>query len=142
MQNMAQKAKAYCDERGLRFTDPRRHVLNIIAKSKKPIGAYDILEALGKHLKNPQPPNVYRALDFLQEHGFIHRIESLDAYNICHSDHHHKGSQYMICDDCGSASEIHMCDMPGDMKKKAASQGFGQKYWNLEIHGTCKDCAR
>ena len=79
-----QAAEKFCEENGLRFTDTRIDVLRIISASKKPITAYEILEKLGKTIKNPKPPIVYRATDFWQSHGFVHKIESLN--NLCSDD--------------------------------------------------------
>lgn len=132
----------YCTAQGLRFTDPRRHVLEIIASSKKPIGAYDVLSQLGAVLKNPKPPTAYRAIEFLQEHGFVHRIESLNAYVTCHAGHKHKGSQFMVCDTCGRVIEAHLCALPENLEQKALDAGFVLSFWSTEIHGTCSQCVR
>jgi Fur family zinc uptake transcriptional regulator len=86
------KATEYCEAHKHRLTEPRLAVLKIIAESAKPLGAYEILEKLGKTIKNPKPPTAYRAIEFWQEHGFIHRIESLNAYIACEAGHQHKGS--------------------------------------------------
>lgn len=131
----------YCQDKNIRFTEPRRMVLEIIASSAKPIGAYDVLAALGKKIENPKPPTAYRAIEFLQEHGFIHRIESLNAYVLCHSDHKHNGSQFMICDKCGKVTETHLCHLPGELSDKIKTSHFHLKSWNLELHGFCATCA-
>lgn len=135
-----QHGEQFCAENGLRLTPPRVHVLQIVAGAGKPLGAYDILQQLGRYLDNPKPPTAYRAIEFWQEHGFIHRIESLNAYVTCHAGHRHGGSQYMICDGCGKAEEIHMCSVPEALQKKAQDGGFQVKSWNTELHGKCLDC--
>ena len=134
------KAFDYCEKNKFRLTEPRIQVLKIIANSKKPLGAYEILEELSIVFKNPKPPTVYRSIDFLQEKGFIHRIESLNSYLICNVDHHHKESQFMICDDCGIVIETHECELPQFLKKYAAKNTFTPSRWNFEIHGVCKQC--
>lgn len=131
----------YCLKNGIRFTDPRRYVLEIVAMNDgKPVGAYDVLKQLEKKIDNPKPPTAYRALEFLQEHGFIHRIESLNAYVICHADHQHNGSQFMICDDCGKVIETHLCSMPESLTKRTQAEGFNVTQWSAELHGTCREC--
>lgn len=131
----------YCQSGGHRLTEPRRYVLEIIARARKPVGAYEILDQLSKKLENPKPPTAYRALDFLLEHGFIHRIESLNAYVTCETDHHHDGSQFMICNQCGKVIETHLCSLPESFQKRIAGEGFKPSYWNIEIHGSCAACA-
>lgn len=139
-QALLQQVEDFCTENGHRFTDPRRYVLEIIADAPKPLGAYDILAELGKRLDNPKPPTAYRAIEFLTEHGFVHRIESLNAYVTCHSDHRHQGSQFMICDACGDVTETHLCHLPEPLEGKAVEAGFHLSRWNVEIHGTCAAC--
>lgn len=131
----------YCKEHKARFTPPRRMTLEIIASSAKPIGAYDILDEMAKLLGNkPKPPTVYRAIDFLQAHGFIHKIESMNAFITCHAGHHHAGSQFIVCDDCGLVEEVHLCHLPKDLKSKVEAGGFAMSHWNTEIHGRCQAC--
>ena len=133
-------AAKYCETGKHRLTKPRVEVLKIIACSTKPLGAYEILEKLSKTIKNPKPPTVYRAIEFWQEHGFIHRIESLNAYISCEAGHRHKGSQFMICDDCGNVTEAHLCDLPQPFKDSTTKNTFTPSRWNLEIHGLCGKC--
>lgn len=130
----------FCKEQGLRFTEPRQYVLEIIAASKKPIGAYEILAALGERIDNPKPPTAYRAIEFLEEQGLIHCIESLNAYVLCGTDHRHQGSQFMVCDSCGNVTEAHLCDVPADLAGKVNAARFQLTSWNAELHGLCKNC--
>ena len=139
-QALVKQVADYCEKNGIRFTEPRQFVLEIIADAQKPIGAYDVLAELGKKLDNPKPPTAYRAIDFLQEHGFIHRIESMNAYIACHSDHLHQGSQFMICDTCGTVAETHLCHLPEALSKKTHDAGFHVTRWNVELHGQCNAC--
>ena len=135
------QAERYCKEHKHRLTKPRLEVLKTIAKSRKPIGAYQALNQLKSTLNNPKPPTVYRAIDFWQNCQFIHRIESLNAYVACKAGHLHKGSQFMICDDCGLVIETHLCHMPDALKDCAKNQSFSPSNWNFEIHGQCQGCA-
>lgn len=141
IKKLVQSVEESCAASGDRFTAPRRHVLEIIAGTKNPIGAYDILAKLAQYMDNPKPPTAYRAIEFLQEKGIIHRIESLNAYIICHTDHKHTGSQFMICDTCGAVIETHLCHLPQSLDTRAQDAGFHLSHWNIEIHGTCKTCA-
>ena len=133
--------RSYCDENGHRVTPPRSAVLEILGNAKKPMSAYDVLDALGKKLDNPKPPTAYRALDFLSEHGFAHRIESLNAYVTCSEGHKHQGSQFMICTSCGKVEEAHLCHVPKGLDDIMAKEGFTLSHWNAELHGVCQDCS-
>jgi len=130
-----------CEKRGLRLTEIRLQVLELIAAAEKPVKAYDLLDRLKDDRGNAAPPTVYRALDFLLEHGFIHKLESINAYVSCHhpSVAHHV--PFLICDECESAIEI--CDerVAHLLSDQAKALGFRARAQTLEVHGKCKRCA-
>ena len=68
------RAEALAAERGVRFTPVRRRVLEILLEAHKALGAYDVLTRLSAEGFGNQPPVAYRALEFLEEQGFAHRI--------------------------------------------------------------------
>ncbi|MEM7197928.1 MAG: Fur family transcriptional regulator [Pseudomonadota bacterium] len=138
--DILRQAELFCMRHKERLTKPRLEVLKIIAASPKPLGAYEILEKLGRVIHAPKPPTAYRAIEFWQKKEFVHRIESLNAYVACHAEHRHKGGQFMICDDCGTTIEIHICDLPEPLKDSAARNVFTPSSWNVEVHGHCAQC--
>lgn len=135
-----QQAKQLCSQHKERLTKPRFEVLCILAASPTPLGAYQILEELRKTIKDPKPPTVYRAIEFWRKLGFVHRIESLNAYMVCHAKHLHTGEQFLICDDCGTVIETHICGLPKLMENTAETHTFAPSNWNIEIRGLCRDC--
>ena len=140
LKNYLQKAFEYCVQNKHRWTRPRAQVLEIIAASSKPLTAYEILTRLTTTLNKPNPPTVYRALEFWTEHRFIHRIESLNAYLMCAADHQHQGSQFLVCDNCGDVIEAHICALPNALQERVANNSFKLSRWNFEVHGICSDC--
>jgi Fur family zinc uptake transcriptional regulator len=138
MTSLLKQAEKYCADHNHRLTDPRRAVLSVIAAAGRPLGAYDIIAAMPRGTK---PPTVYRALEFWESEGFIHRIGSLGLYAACHAGHRHNGTQFMVCDDCGGVEEAHICDIPAPFQKIMTGKNFTMKRWNLELHGTCAKCA-
>ena len=137
---VVESLKDYCIEKKMRYTPSRYIVLEIIAASERPIGAYSIIDEMGKVTDKPKPTTVYRAIDFLQENGFIHKIESLNAFVACEAGHVHFGSQFIVCTDCGAVEEVHLCNLPEDLRKKVEATGFKMDHWNTEIHGLCETC--
>jgi Fur family zinc uptake transcriptional regulator len=130
------------EERGLRLTPLRKEVLELIAAAHKPIKAYDLLDLLREKHGNAAPPTVYRALDFLLENGFIHKLESINAFVSCHhpSVAHHV--PFLICDECETATEI--CDerVAKLLADQAKALGFRARAQTLEVHGVCERCGR
>ena len=133
-----QRLQQYCEDHALRFTPPRRDVLAVFAASDAPMGAYQVLDALSTEDHKPRPPTIYRAIEFLSEHGFIHRIESLNAYVLCCADHRHDAVTFAICDDCGSVSEA--SDPTPTPDTKRLPKGFIARAQITEIHGSCGKC--
>ena len=77
------KAREICAERGLRLTPARAFALETLLESHRAMTAYELLDRLREAGLGGQPPVAYRALDFLVEHGFAHRIERLGAFVAC-----------------------------------------------------------
>ena len=78
-----EQADQLCVKRKQRFTDLRKQVLSLVCQSEQPIGAYALLDLMRDSGRSAAPPTVYRALDFLQEQGFVHRLASNNTYLAC-----------------------------------------------------------
>ncbi|HEY1035804.1 MAG TPA: transcriptional repressor [Pseudoxanthomonas sp.] len=133
-----------CGERGLRLTPQRARVLALIAQAGQPIKAYDLLDRFraGEDGANVAPPTVYRALDFLLANGFIHKLESINAFVACH---HPNAAQhsvpFLICNRCHSATELEDASIVATLDAAARALGFAPQAQTLEVHGLCARCA-
>lgn len=136
------KAASLCERRGSRLTALRRRVLELVWGSHEPVGAYALLEQLRREGMGSAPPTVYRALDFLREHGLVHRIESLNAFVGCaHPELEHRG-QFLICTGCGGAAEIEDPGIGAAVSASAAAVGFTVDRFTIELQGLCPRCSR
>ncbi len=137
-----------CRERGLRLTPIRARVLDLIAQHGKPIKAYDLLDHIRTDKREDQdsagavaPPTVYRALDFLLANGFIHKLESVNAFVACH---HPSTAQhsvpFLICSRCHSAVELEDMHVVAALDERARALGFLPQAQTLEVHGLCARC--
>jgi Fur family zinc uptake transcriptional regulator len=133
-------ATRVCAERGARLTPLRRRVLEIVWQNHKPLGAYEILAVLGDEGRSAAPPTVYRALEFLLEHGLVHRIASLNAFMGCARPGHAGSGQFLICRECGNAAELNDGGVDRAITRSAASQGFAAQQHTIEITGVCPEC--
>ena len=135
------RAEACCDVRGVRLTPLRRRVLEALADSHVPLGAYDLVDRLGSSGEKPPPMSVYRALDFLVAEGLAHRIESRNAYLACGRAH---GSEdvivFLICERCGKAAEVASHAVGRDLAWATRAAGFTPRTPVIEIAGTCSRC--
>ncbi|MFC7302354.1 transcriptional repressor [Cognatiluteimonas weifangensis] len=141
--------EAACRERGLRLTPIRARVLGLIAQDGKPVKAYDLLDRIRAGNRDDDagagaaaPPTVYRALDFLLANGFIHKLESVNAFVACH---HPSTAQhsvpFLICDRCHAAVELEDKQVVAALDERARALGFVPQAQTLEVHGLCARCS-
>ncbi|MDR9825428.1 zinc uptake transcriptional repressor Zur [Vibrio sp. FNV 38] len=132
-----------CNTRGVRLTPQRKRVYELIYQSPKASSAYELLDSLRETEPSAKPPTVYRALDFLMEQGFIHRVESTNSYvscNSCQSKKHF--SHLLICDSCGNVVELQDSDLITLLANNAKQHGFSIQNHVIESHGTCPSCKK
>ncbi len=132
------RAQAQTEAKGLRWTPPRKRVYELLLEAAGPVKAYDIMEAFAD--KAAKPPTVYRALEFLEQAGFAHRIPSLNAFVACAADASDHIAAFLICDCCGAVQEFD----PGAVAAAASvarQEAFVLRAVSLEIRGRCRHCA-
>lgn len=134
-------ADRVCAASGARLTPLRRHVLELVWNSHRPLGAYELLDQLTAEGHKPAPPTVYRALEFLLEQKLVHRIASRNAFIGCsHPGAAHAG-YFLLCESCGNAEEIADTAALGQaVDEAAAAAGFTVESQTLELTGRCQHC--
>jgi len=135
------QAKLACKKRGVRFTPTREQVFTLLAKHQGAAGAYDLLAELKAIDPSAKPATIYRALDFLSKQGFVHKIESINAFVMCHhfSECNHP-VQLLICDQCGHVEEIQSNNLDLALRSMADATGFTISHQIVEAHGSCQAC--
>lgn len=136
------RAERLCGERGVRLTPIRRKALEALHGDHRPIGAYDLADRMspagGRRLA---PISVYRALDFLVEQGFVHRLSSRNAYVACL--HGHGADEvvaFLICETCGGVDEDSSPAMRKAVAAMTRSRAFTPTHQVVEIVGRCEHC--
>ena len=132
-------ADKHCEDNSLKLTPARRKVMEILLSEGRAMGAYEILPFLDKAGFGGQPPVVYRALEFLQKHGFVHKIERLNAFVACTHPGSDHSPAFMICRDCSLVVETESHPVAG-MKSDAETKGFAIDHTVVELEGVCADC--
>lgn len=133
---MAQ-AESTCADRKVQLTPVRRRVLEILLESHAAMGAYDVLARLDAEGLGSKPPVAYRALGFLVEQGFVHRIERLNAFVACAHPGASHDPAFMICRGCGKVAEAQANAALAD---PAAQSGFVVEQTVIEAEGLCPAC--
>jgi Fur family zinc uptake transcriptional regulator len=132
-----------CEQRGLRLTPIRAETLRLVAVADHPIRAYDLLGKVHASRAAAAPTTVYRALEFLLEHGFIHKLTSINAFVRCqqlgkgaHAAH------FLICNRCHCAIELEDVAISESVATRAQNLGFLPQAHTVELHGVCADCSK
>ena len=125
---------------GVRLTPVRRRALEILLESHRAMGAYEVLERLAEDGYGKQPPVAYRALDFLVEQGFAHRIQRLNAYAACLSAERDHAPVFLICRSCEQVAEADATALRGALQDLAAGSEFIPERITVELLGLCARC--
>ena len=131
-------AEARSLDQGHRWTPPRQRVYELLLQAGGPVKAYDLMEDYAEG-RTAKPPTIYRALEFLEQAGLVHRIPSLNAYVACSGEDAAHIAAFLICDCCGSAEEFE----PGKVASAASAaklRGFQVRAVALEVRGRCGRC--
>lgn len=135
------RAEAKCGTQGLNLTSGRRKVLSVLLQEHRALSAYEILEFISPENGRAKPPIAYRALNFLTEHGFAHRIERLNAYVACTHPEETHAPGFMICRLCHAVDEVHMKPTKSALATAARAKGFQIERTTFEAEGICPTCA-
>ncbi len=133
-------AENRCKEEGLRLTPVRRRVLEMLLQEHRALGAYAILDRLREEGFGSQPPVAYRALDFLAQNGFVHKIERLNAFVACSHPGASHSPAFMICRKCDAVAEAQSTPAKGVLGAAARAAGFEIERTVVEAEGLCPDC--
>lgn len=137
VRNALNAAETACTQRSVQLTPVRKRVLEILLESHAAMGAYDVLARLDAEGLGSKPPVVYRALTFLVEQGFVHRIERLNAFVACVHPGAAHDPAFMICRSCGTVAEA---QANAAMDQAAAQSGFHVEQTVIEAEGLCPSC--
>jgi Fe2+ or Zn2+ uptake regulation protein len=125
-------------EKGLRVTEQRKAILEVLAAAESPMSAEETYAQL---------PN--ETCDLVTAYRCLEQFEKIDAvqrgvrengtmvYCLGHGhDHHH----HLTCRSCGRAERIDLC-MGKEWEETAKSFGFVEISHVMEVFGVCPSCA-
>ncbi|WP_241651588.1 Fur family transcriptional regulator [Pseudoalteromonas sp. PS5] len=139
------QAQAKCQSLGLRLTEKRQGVLEILLQTVEPLSAYELTDKYNKSTNSPiLAMSVYRILEFLESVNLAHRIHSANKYIACKSldgaCHHHL-SVLLVCKSCHQIEEIDSVqEAAKHLFKAVESTGFSAANARLELPGLCNLC--
>jgi Fur family transcriptional regulator, zinc uptake regulator len=133
-------AEEYCRERGEKLTPIRRKVLELLLTSGRATKAYSLLDDMRQIHPGSAPPTVYRALDFLLSAGLVHRIESINAFTVCHDLTQCQHGILVVCQQCGNVTELHQPKLRQALVAQIEDAGYRLASDEIELKGLCSAC--
>lgn len=133
-------AETYCRDRGEKLTPIRRKVLELLLTSGRATKAYSLLDEMRQIHPGSAPPTVYRALDFLLSAGLIHRIESINAFAVCHDLTQCQHGILVVCQQCGNVTELHEPRLRQALVAQIEAAGYRLEGDGIELKGICAQC--
>lgn len=126
--------------KGVKLTQARKSILDILYKTGQPLSAEDILTKLKSSNSTPDRATVYRQVSFLTESGVLSELDFGDGkkrYEYDFKKHHH----HIVCLNCGKIEDFTpLSDLEKEEKSISKNKGFKVSYHTLEFFGTCKNC--
>ena len=117
-------------EQGYKLTRPRSLILDFFAKTKKPVSAQQIHQALQKKIDKV---TVYRVLEVLENIGLIfeEKGDKEKLYYAALKEHHH-----IVCRSCGFSQCLPCNHFFREVKN------FSALKHQMFISGLCKKCSK
>ncbi len=140
---MLELATERCKSLHERFTRQRQQAFRLLVEASHPLTAYQLLELLRHEAPGAQPPTVYRALDFLQRTGLVHRIDATNRFVPCVLGCVASAPppQLLVCDHCG---EVEEAPMPDELWRRllaeAGTLNFSLSVRPVALTGVCRGC--
>jgi Fur family zinc uptake transcriptional regulator len=114
-------------------------VWEALAEAGGPLKAYEILDQL-KNKGVRAPMTVYRALEGLEQKGFIHKLEGINAFVPCKHEGPHEVQVFLVCESCASAKEVELDVIEANLRPLLRRSSFHMKTARLEARGLCLNC--
>lgn len=135
-------AELHCKTRGASLTAIRRTVLELLYGAPAGMKAYDLLDQVRVFKAGATPPTVYRALDFLMEHGLVHKISKANVFRACslgcHA-HAHPGL-FLVCPKCNGVEELDDDSVTHSLLQTLSKRGYTIASEEIEVSAVCPSC--
>ena len=133
--------KKIVKQKGLKYTEQREIVLNILLTAKEHLTAEEVYNQIKREYpdSNIGIATVYRALSFLEEVDLIASItfgtdgKKYESNAKSHHDH-------LICTECGKIIEFIDEEIEKRQDKIAKKNNFRITSHSMQLYGTCSEC--
>ncbi len=140
-EEVIEELKRIVKQKGLKYTEQREIVLDILINAKEHLSAEDVYNEIKNKYSdsNIGIATVYRALGFLEEVDLITSIafgtegKKYESNAKSHHDH-------LICTTCGKIIEFIDDEIEKRQDRIAKKNNFKITSHSMQLYGTCKEC--
>ena len=138
VQRKLRAARTHCATRGAQLTAQRAEVLELLLLRGGQAKAYDLQDDMQARHGRIAPTTVYRALEFLQAHHLVHKVDAANTFVVCdHAEHDHP-ALLLICPRCGAVEERHDTGPAEPFLAHLRGQGYAPQA--IEVKALCAGC--
>lgn len=127
---------------GQRYTPARRHIIDALITTRRPMTIADLLEALPDVAQS----SLYRNLTTLEQGGVVSRVVTTGdtgRYELSEqlAGHHH----HLVCSRCGAMRDVVIPEslettLDNAFARVAKREGFRLEHHRLDLVGVCGKC--
>jgi Fur family ferric uptake transcriptional regulator len=124
------------ESKSTRRTRQRDALRNIIARTDRPLGVQELLEAAAQEVDGIGVATVYRTVNGFLQDGFVRPVEIAGEpvrYERADKGHHH----HFHCESCGRVFDVGEC---GEDIRQLAPPRFSVRAHDLTLYGSCAEC--
>jgi len=137
----ADHARAVLVQAGHQRGGARDAIIDVLAAQSCALSALEIEDRLRAGERHVGRASVYRALDLLQGHGLIARLDlgdSVSRFELVDpaGGHHH----HLVCDSCGSLVPFDDADLERSIDRLSRRLGFSAVGHEVVLRGDCGAC--
>lgn len=138
-----ERFEEYLQSRGMRNTEQRRVLLDVVFSNHDHFDADSLLDKLPRKGTKGyvSRPTVYRTLTEFVDAGLLRKIE-LEGRAVYEHDYGYPEHDHLYCEKCERLIEFQNKELRELLLQVAAEQRFQMKGHRLMIQGVCEDCRR
>jgi len=128
-------------KKGLRITDVRVKVLEILDDAESPMTVEDVFTCLRNMMIPANLSTVYRTMDVLLKNGLIAKTTLLDCNKSMYEYKRVEHKHHLVCIACNRMISLEDCPINDEYAREMCRrQGFELTGHKLEIYGLCPKC--
>ena len=124
-------------EKGLRVTEQRKAILEVLAGWDSPKSAEETFSALPA--ETCDLVTAYRCLEQFEKAGVVERGVRENGTKVYCLNHGHGHHHHLTCRKCGCTEKIDLC-MGDELEEAAVGFGYTELSHVMEVFGLCPSC--